>query len=88
MIVIEGLAIVTLGLYRPRFRDLPRTVLAAFLITLGIFCIDMLLRFTGLYANANYFYAVETEGNFVSMIVAPNAAELAELYRAGLKGLS
>lgn len=31
---------------------------------------------------------VETEGNFVSMIVAPNAAELAELYRAGLKGLS
>ena len=65
MIVIEGLAIVTFGLYRPRFRDLPRTVLAAFLITLGIFCIDMLLRFTGLYSNANYFYAVETEGNFL-----------------------
>jgi len=31
---------------------------------------------------------VETEGNFVSMIVAPNAAELAELYRAGLNRLS
>lgn len=28
---------------------------------------------------------VETDGNFVSMIVAPNAAELVELYRAGLK---
>lgn len=29
--------------------------------------------------------AVEADGNYVSMIVAPNAAELVALYRAGLK---
>ncbi len=65
MIVIEGLAIVCFGLYRPRFRDLPRTVLAAFLIALAIFGVNMLLRWSGLHPKANYFFSVETEGNFL-----------------------
>ena len=65
MIVIEGLAIVCFGLYRPKFRDLPRTVLAALLITLVIFGINMLLRWSGLHPKANYFFSVETEGNFL-----------------------
>ena len=63
MIVIEGLALVCFGLYRPRFRDLPRTVLAAFLIALAVFGINMLLRWSGLHPKANYFFSVETEGN-------------------------
>ena len=63
MIVIEGLAIVSFGLYRPSFRDLPRTLLTALLVTFGVFLINMLLRWTGLYPKANYFYSVETEGN-------------------------
>ena len=65
MIVIEGLALVCFGLYRPRFRDLPRTVLAAFLIALAVFGINMLLRWSGLHPKANYFFSVETEGNFL-----------------------
>ena len=65
MIVIEGLALVCFGLYRPRFRDLPRAVLAAFIITLCIFLINMLLRWSGLHPKANYFFSVETEGNFL-----------------------
>ena len=65
MIIIEGLAIVCFGLFRPRFRDLPRAVLIAVLIALCIFCINMLLRFSGLHPKANYFYSVETEGNFL-----------------------
>ncbi len=65
MIVIEGLAIVCFGLYRPKFRDLPRTVLAAFLIALAIFGVNMLLRWSGLHPKANYFFSVETEGNFL-----------------------
>ena len=65
MIVIEGLAIVCFGLYRPKFRDLPRTVLAAFLIALVIFGVNMLLRWSGLHPKANYFFSVETEGNFL-----------------------
>ena len=63
MIVIEGLAIVCFGLYRPRFRDLPRTVLTALLIAFCVFVINMLLRWSGLHPKANYFFSVETEGN-------------------------
>ena len=63
MIVIEGLAIVCFGLYRPRFRDLPRTVLAVFAVAFCIFLINLLLRRSGLHPHANYFFTVETEGN-------------------------
>ena len=65
MIVIEGLALVAFGLFRPRFRDLPRAILAALAITFCIFLIDLLLRWTGLHPKANYFFAMETEGNFL-----------------------
>ena len=65
MIVIEGLALVCFGLYRPRFRDLPRALLAAFIISLCIFLVNMLLRWSGLHPKANYFFSVETEGNFL-----------------------
>ena len=65
MIVIEGLALVTFGLYRPRFADLPRAVLTALAIAFGIFLINLLLRWSGLHPHANYFYSVETEGNFL-----------------------
>ena len=63
MVVIECLAVVTFGFYRPRFRDLPRTVLTIVLIALAIFGVNMLLRTTGLHPKANYFFNVETEGN-------------------------
>ena len=65
MVFIMGIAVASFGLFRPRLRDLPLTMLALLVIAFVIFCIDMLLRVTGLYANANYFYAVETEGNFL-----------------------
>ncbi len=63
MVMIEGLALVCFGLYRPRYRDLPRAVLALLGIAFVIFCINMLMRVTGLHPRANYFYTVETEGN-------------------------
>jgi uncharacterized membrane protein YwaF len=63
MIFTEGPALAVLGLYRPRFRDLPKTVLCAVGITFVIFWFNMLLRHTGLHPKANYFFAVETEGN-------------------------
>lgn len=65
MVVIEGLALVTFGLFRPRFSDLPRTLLAALIILLCVFLINMLLRWSGLHPKANYFFSVETEGNFL-----------------------
>ena len=65
MIVIEGLAVASFGLYRPRFRDLPRTVLTALGICFCVFLINLLLRWSGLHPKANYFFSVETEGNFL-----------------------
>ena len=65
MILIEGLAIVTFGFYRPKFRDLPLTVLAALLISFCVFLFNLLLRRTQLHPHANYFFSVETEGNFL-----------------------
>lgn len=65
MIFIEGLALACFGLYRPRLRDLPRTVLTILLISLTVFVIDLLLRWSGLHPKANYFFAMETEGNFL-----------------------
>ena len=63
MIFIEGLAVATFGLYRPRWRDIPLAVLALLVIALIVFGINMLLRVTGLHPKANYFFSVETEGN-------------------------
>ncbi len=65
MILIEGLALVTFGLYIPRFSDLPRTVLTILLISFAIFLVNMLLRWSTLHSKANYFFSVETEGNFL-----------------------
>ncbi len=81
MIVIEGLALATFGLFRPRFRDLPKTVLAILAISVVIFGINMLLRWSGLHPKANYFYSVETEGNpilemFYKLIPYPFLYEL------------
>lgn len=64
MIFIEGLAIVTLGLYKPAFSDIPITVVITFIITFCVSVINVIMRWTGLYPNANYFYTIETEGNF------------------------
>ena len=63
MIVIEGLALAVYGLFRPRFRDLPRAVLTALAICFGVFLVNVLLRWSGLHPKANYFMAMETEGN-------------------------
>lgn len=65
MIVIEALAIVTFGLYKPRFRDLPGTCLTLFLVALATFGVNALLRWSGLHPKANYFFSMETEGNFL-----------------------
>ena len=65
LVVIEGISIVTFGLYKPKYRDLPRTAFATFAIAFIVFMINMIMRWTGLYSRANYFFSVETEGNFL-----------------------
>ncbi len=65
MILIEGLALAVFGLYRPRLRDFPGTILTILIVAFAAFLINLLLRWTGLHPKANYFYSVETEGNFL-----------------------
>ena len=65
MVFIGALALATFGLYRPRFRDIPGTLLTILVISFSVFCINLLLRATGLHPKANYFFSVETEGNFL-----------------------
>ena len=63
LLVIEALALVTFGLYKPELKDLPGTVVMLFLIAFILYALSMLLRFTGICPRANYFYTVEPEGN-------------------------
>lgn len=62
MIIIEGLALATLGFYRPKFRDFPKTILTVVILLLVISGFNMLLRVAGLYDHANYFFSIEPEG--------------------------
>ncbi len=62
MIIIEGLALATFGLYRPKFRDIPKTVITVVILMLAITGFNLLLIKTGLYTRANYFFTMEHEG--------------------------
>ena len=63
MVFFGSIALVSFGIYRPAFRDLPGVVLSVILLSLLVFAFNMILRLTGVYPNANYFFTVETEGN-------------------------
>ena len=63
MIVMEAIALVTFGFYSPEFSDIPVIMISFFLISCGIYLINLQLRKTGLHPHANYFYINETEGN-------------------------
>ena len=63
MLMIEGFALVSFGFFRPVFRDLPSNLAAVAGIAFVIFLVDLTFRLTGLYPRANYFFAMETEGN-------------------------
>ena len=65
MVIIGGLSVVTFGIYRPRLRDIPGSLLAIIGVSFFSFCISMLFRVTKLDLHANYFYSVETEGNAI-----------------------
>ena len=63
MVLIESIALITYGLYKPAFKDVPKTLLTIVIVAFCIFLIDLFIRTTGLNPRANYFFAMETEGN-------------------------
>ena len=62
MIIIEAIALVTFGFYRPKFKDFPKTILTLVILLLVITGVNLLLIKTGLYDRANYFFTMEHEG--------------------------
>ena len=76
MVFIESIALASFGLYKPTFREIPKTLLTTVIVSFAVFLINMILRKTGLGPKANYFFSVETEGNpvleiFHKMIPVP-----------------
>lgn len=63
MVFFGSLAIGIMNIQRPKKKDIWKTVLIIIVITTVIFGINMFLRLTHIYDNANYFYTVVTEGN-------------------------
>lgn len=63
MVFFGGIAMWSFGIYKPKYKDMLGCVILALCLTFVIFCINMLMRKTGLNPHANYFYCVETDGN-------------------------
>lgn len=63
MVLFVCLALVILGQYRPRFRDILITVPLFFASACVAHGVNVLLRETGLCAQANYFFTFGLEGN-------------------------
>ena len=58
LILVSSLILGLLDLYRPKFRDIPMTMVYAFGISFIVFGINMLFRATHVNDFANYFYTV------------------------------
>lgn len=61
IVIIVGMLLVTLGLYSPRFKEIPKLILFIAILSAIIFGINLLIfQITGV--RANYFYTVTPEG--------------------------
>lgn len=65
MVFFEGIALAAFGLYKPDYKDILPVLGLTICIAAVVFSIDVVIRLTGLNRKANYFFAMETEGNFV-----------------------
>ena len=61
IIIVTGILLVTLGLYSPRFKDIPSLCLAIVILSVVVFGINILIFYTT-GVRANYFYTVTPEG--------------------------
>lgn len=56
LIFVTSISLMTTGMYRPTIKSLPMFYLLTFIISLTMFGINTLLRVSGIYTEANYFY--------------------------------
>ena len=80
LLVVCGLSLAVMGFYRPHWRDFPGIIGAYGVLTVAAHGINLLLRATGLCAQANYFFTFGAEISvlqwFWSMIPRPLFYEL------------
>ena len=61
IVLMAGILLVSMGFYRPSFKDLPLTLLTVVLLVTAIHGLNALFRAT-VCPNANYFFTMETSG--------------------------
>lgn len=61
--VIIPISVVVLGLYRPHYRDILKSVFVLLICTVFSFILSLVLRKTGLCSFANYSFTMDPEGN-------------------------
>lgn len=65
MVMFGGLAVITFGLFKPSYKDIPKGVLTLYVLNFIILLFNLAVRAIGVAPHSNYFYNMETEGNFV-----------------------
>ncbi|MBO4235524.1 MAG: YwaF family protein [Firmicutes bacterium] len=63
MVIVEALALYTLGFYKPEYKDIPQAALITTIVATVVFGINLVLKFLKLCPNPNYFFLMQTEGN-------------------------
>ena len=66
-IVIAGVSVVTLGFYKPRFKDIAGISAIFLILAFIIHCVNLVFRATGLCTYADYFYTIDDLG--ISILV-------------------
>lgn len=62
---IAGPMIFTLGLYKPRYKDVMKCFVTFIIISALVFCVNVAMRMTGVNPYSNYFFLMNPDGNFI-----------------------
>ena len=81
-VLVSCIALASLGLYRPGFRKFPAAILSIIAVDLAVFAVNMILRLSGIFAYANYFYNISTDGNAI-LDLFYNVIPIPFLYQLG-----
>lgn len=65
LVFVQSISLLTLGIYKPKYPDIPKLIGLFAGITLLVYGINCLLRVTGAHPTANYFFTHDPEGNAI-----------------------
>lgn len=65
LVFIQSVSLITLGFYKPRYKDIPKLLVLFAGLTLFAYGVNTLLRATGAHPTANYFFTNDPEGNAI-----------------------